>query len=135
MYEAPDGRYYSSKRDYDFVRQSSIVVEEGWGMIEGFSNYAVSPQGEIVNLHTMRLMSIRSTGGTPHQAPQAALVSDSGKQTTVSVARAVAMTYLPLPPDFDEMYYDVGYHDGNNKNYHLDNLFWKARWRNHTTHR
>lgn len=130
MFESPEGKYYASRHDYEHVLLRTRMVEEGWALVEGFSRYVVSPQGEILNASSFRPMSVRQH--RINGALSVSLMADEGRQSTVSAARIVALAYIPLPQDSEEIYYDVGYLDGNNQNIHVDNLVWVARWRNHT---
>lgn len=86
--------------------------------IDGFENYFVTPEGLILNGD--RPLKIMMGN---HNTPIVRLFKN-GEYFTFSVAKLVALTYLGKPENPSDV---VGYMDGNNHNYHLNNLYWTTR--------
>lgn len=88
-------------------------------LIPGFDDYYATPEGIIT--HENKIMTIQMTKkGMPFTA-----LRKNGQYRIYSIAKLVAMTFLSethkTPSDV------VCYKDGNNHNFHVDNLYWSSR--------
>jgi len=94
---------------------------EDWDYIKEFKRYLVSNQGRIKNERTDRIMTPQSIGG--HLVVG---INEEGQQYKRSVARLVALTFLPTP---EQVYFSTPIHlDGELENCWATNLMWKPRW-------
>jgi hypothetical protein len=86
--------------------------------IEGFDNYSITPEGLVLNGDRPLKVMFGN-----HNTPIVRLFKD-GEYFTFGVAKLVALTYLGKPENPSDV---VGFLDGNNHNYHVDNLYWTSR--------
>lgn len=93
-----------------------------WETLEEFPDYAVSDQGEIVNIKTKvsRKISINQ-----HGIAKISLYQDSNRLITRSLAILVADVFVQGKTDF----FNTPMHlDGDRLNCRADNLMWRPRW-------
>jgi hypothetical protein len=98
-------------------------VKLNWVELEEFPDYAVSDEGDLVNIKTgaPRKLSINQQG-----IPKISLYNKEGRLVTRSVALIVAEAFVPRP---DEEVFDTPIHlDGERMNCRADNLLWRPRW-------
>lgn len=93
--------------------------------IEGFQRYAITPEGSVINISRVKTLRPFTNG---HRLA-VGLTSDTGRKTTISLARLIATHFIDRPED--DQYYDVVFKDGNHANVHPSNLEWKPRWMIH----
>lgn len=86
--------------------------------IEGFENYFITPEGSVFN-GDRPLKVMFSSYNTP-----IVRLFKEGKYYMFSVAKLVALAFLGKPENPSDV---VGYRDGNNHNFHKDNIFWTSR--------
>lgn len=87
----------------------------------GFPSYAVTREGEVVNVRRDSLVRPRYN---QQGILMVGLVNDDGRLTTRSVAVLVAETFIEKPSDR----FNVPIHfDGDRANCHVDNLDWRPR--------
>lgn len=87
-------------------------------MIEGFENYFITPEGLVLNGD--KPIKIQMSN---HNVPFIRLRKD-GEYFSFSISKLVALAYIGKPAHPSDV---VGYVDGNNHNYHKDNLYWTSR--------
>lgn len=125
-HDETEDRYYSSRRDYERVQLYTRVRRGELREIEGFSRYAITPDGQVVNVRRARIVK-------PHWNSNGrfiiGLVDDQGIQKTLGLARLIAQHFWSLPDE--EQYYDVVHKDDDFSNVHPDNLMWVPRWKRH----
>lgn len=95
---------------------------EVWKPVKGFSQYLVSPDGEIRNKDSATPKGVRLN-------PQGDLIVDlsrDNRRHTRKVSLIVAQAYLGDPPN--EAYNSVIQHDGDRTNCSAINLSWRPRW-------
>lgn len=96
--------------------------DTAWHPLPGFSRYFISARGEVLNGHRQVIIrpSLTQNG---HQ--KISIFDDEGIRVTKSVAKLVALTFLPPPTqDFDSLIHLNG---DLSDPYYL-NLAWRPRW-------
>lgn len=87
--------------------------------IKGFENYEITPEGAIFNKGKPLKLQMSEKA-----APFVRLRKD-GEYHSISVAKLVALTYIPEGRKYDSDI--VCYKDGNNFNFSLTNIYWSSR--------
>jgi len=118
-------RYYSSADDCRRVKVWTDVQQGLLRQIAGFSRYAVTPVGEVININRARLLTPYLNAGRL----AVGLVNDLGQQKTLGLARLVATHFIGEPSD--DQYYDVVHLNGDVTDVHPSNLQWQPRWKRH----
>lgn len=96
---------------------------ENWAEIPGFTDYAVSDQGRVVNENTGRFMTLSRN----QQGYRIVFLRQSNKQYTRSVTTLVADAFVPRDPA--RPHFDSIIHlDGNKDNLRFTNLERRPRW-------
>lgn len=88
-------------------------------VIPGYDEYLISPEGNITK--NGRLVKISTYN---HETPTVRL-RENGIGKTFLVAKLVALTFLKDTRKSDSDV--VAYKDGNNHNFHVDNVYWTTR--------
>lgn len=118
-------RYYASRRDAERIKLFVKLKEGLLYPIQGFGRYTITSEGEVLNIRRAKPVKPFLNG---HRLA-IALINDQGRQTTVSLARLVALHFIPVPDE--DQYYDACYKDGDILNVHPGNLYWEPRWKRH----
>lgn len=126
MYQDPDsGLDFASMRDYRRYQFRQGILRGSILPIDGFSRYMISVYGEIFNRDRARQVKPFFNGH--HLA--VSLINDEGRRKTMSLARLVAIRFIPQPDQ--DQYYDVVFKDGDIRNVDPSNLEWQPRWKRH----
>jgi hypothetical protein len=96
-------------------------MEEIRKRIKGFENYEVTTYGEVINIHTSRVMT---WSPTLLGEMTVGLVRD-GHQYRRSVKRLVAHAFVSGKSDIFDTPILL---DGNKTNLRADNMMWRPRW-------
>ena len=99
-----------------------IVPDDTWKSPLDFSNYLVTPAGQIFSTHLGRMLKQTKKGAYL----ACAVVTDGGKQVKRFVHRLVALAYLPNPTNKEQ----VNHKNGNKHDNQLVNLEWATRTEN-----
>lgn len=86
--------------------------------IKGFENYSITIDGMVLNENKPLKIQMTKQG-----TPFVRLRKDK-EYFTFSIAKLVGLTYLGEPLYPSDI---IGYKDGNNHNFHKDNLYWTSR--------
>ena len=91
-------------------------------IIPGFSNYSITKDGVVTNVHSGAVSkhTVTSTSGGFYRYTVVSIVDDSGKRRQHNVLKLLAITYLEKP----QGPCTVRAKDGNNLNISLDNAVW-----------
>lgn len=96
-------------------------MSDNWHPIQGFSEYSINPEGEVLHKKNSRLVRPRlNQYGTPYVG----LMRD-WQQYIRSLPRLVASTFLSPPTDIFNTPIQL---DGDPRNCRVDNLMWRPRW-------
>jgi hypothetical protein len=88
--------------------------------IEGFGGrYSITTKAKVWCSRKKRHVAISFYQGRL----SVRLVDEKGQQSSYSLPKLMAKTYLGMP----EKGQKIGFKDGNFQNVHIDNLFWKSR--------
>lgn len=98
------------------------VEDDEWRPIFGFDGWSISPQGNVKNETTGRVLTTRLN----RQGFRMVNLLQDNKLRTRSVARIVAESYLEDPRN--EAYNSLIHLDGNRGNCSVDNIVWRPRW-------
>jgi hypothetical protein len=93
-----------------------------WKPIDGYSNYVINQKGEVMNVHTNRILKQYETD----RGYLTVNLSENGKYKTLRVHRLVAELFRFNPDNKPE----VNHIDGNKQNNHHSNLEWVTRREN-----
>ena len=97
------------------------MVQE-WIDLDEFPGYAISMRGLVVNTRTGRLLRILSNA---QQSAYVCMMRD-GRQCKRSIAKLVALSFLPLPK---YQAFDTPINlNGDRLNNDVSNLMWRPRW-------
>lgn len=128
MYQDPrTGNWFGSKRDHTAHSIRQQLASGELRLIEGFSRYTIMPNGEVWNVGRAR--PVQASAPTGYRLV-VQLTDDTGRRVNTSLARIVALHFLPPPPD-DGQYYDVAFKDDDFANVDPSNLYWRPRWKSH----
>jgi hypothetical protein len=101
-------------------------MQEDWAEIEGFSGYAVSNRGYIMNTRTDTILSISKNR---EGIARVGMFSDEGVYTSRSIAVLVARAFVPR----DSEEFNAPIHcNGDRMDCDAGNLLWRPRW--HAVH-
>ena len=93
-------------------------------VIKEFPRYAASPNGDVVNLKTGRVLKPQTlTKGYKGYR----LYLDNKRAKTVKAHRIIALCFIDNPLNLPQ----VNHKDGNKSNNHMDNLEWCSNEYNH----
>lgn len=98
------------------------ISSQSWTQVEGFPEWLVSNNGDVLHNWTMRIMTARSN----QQGIKMVNLQKEKKIFTRSVALLVAKAYLK-PPRNDN-YNSVIHLNGDREDCRFENLMWRPRW-------
>ncbi len=106
------------------VIKTPIVVKEKYRIVPGFTRYAVSYEGEVIDLKTNKTVSVTTTiGESRSNYPWMGVYDpDKSKNRKITVHRFVALAWVKNDDVFNKTI--VNHIDGDKTNYSVKNLEW-----------